>query len=281
MANKLTEPKRKYGLIPTERTSKDFRFEHEVAAPHKSELPAQFTGLVGYSPKAIDQMSVGMCTGCGTSRALKNLLDSVNYKWPFTPSALDIYAKARLRAGNKLTDDTGASIKDVFDVINELGVCPEDSNKEWSWPFSASDDRWQEMPPEACQKDAALHKVIKYMRVKRDENSIKTALYMGFPLVIGIAVHQSFESKEVAKTGVIPMPGFPFFDPLLGYHCLRLDGYGMHTPDYADGVNSWGQSWGDEWVGYEGKGRGRFHIPFKYLTNHSLTSDIWAVQVMT
>jgi hypothetical protein len=230
---------------------------------------------------AIDQMQVGMCTGCGSSRALKNYLDSVGYKWPFTPSALDLYAKVRAFEGTDLSVDSGASIADVFTVLNTLGVCPEDSNPEWSWPFSASDNRWQEMPPAECDKDAALHKVVKFYRVPQDVNSIKTALYRGFPVVIGISVFQSFEAPEVAQSGVIPMPGLSFLDPLLGGHCLRLDAYGMHDPNYADGVNSWGQGWGDSWAGFPDKGKGRFHIPFSYLCDPNLTSDIWAIQVLS
>lgn len=270
---------RKYGLKPSLPSPHHLRFERE----HKVQaaLPTMDTSLVPYSPVAIDQMQVGMCTGAGTSRALKNYLASESYKWPFMPSALDIYQKVRTFEGvTDLTQDTGASIADVFTVINTMGVCPEDSNAEWSWPFSASDDRWTLVPPPACEKDAALHKVIKYMKVNPDPDSIKSALFQGFPLVIGISVFKSFESDSVAKTGIIPMPGFKLFDPLMGGHCLRVDAFGMFDPDHVDGINSWGP-WGSAHTPADpNKGLGRFHLPFKYLCNTDLTSDIWAIEVM-
>ena len=259
---------RRYGLIPSLPSPHYDKYTHYLT---DSSLPPKVDALQEHLPPVIDQMQVGMCTGCGTSRALKTLLNSVDYKWAFTPSALDIYAKVRTFEGTALTDDSGASIADVMTVINQQGVAPEDSNTEWSWPFSASDDRWQQQPPEACEKDAGLHKLVKFSKVPQDINSIKTALLNGHPVVIGISVFQSFESAEVAKTGVIPMPGWPILDKLLGGHCLFLWGYGNYDATHADGRNSWGKSWG---------ANGDFHIPFAYLTNPNLCSDLWSLEVI-
>lgn len=271
---------RRYGLKPSLPSPHYLRFGNEHRILSADELPESSTDLVPYTPSAIDQMEVGMCTGCGTSRALKTFLASEDYKWPFMPSALDIYAKVRQYEGVALTEDSGASIADVFNVINSQGVCPEDSNIEWSWPFSASDSRWQQAPPPACDKDAALHKVVKFMKVAQDINSIKSALFSGFPVVIGISVFKSFESDKVADSGVIPMPGH-IFDTLMGGHCLYLDAYGMLDEDHADGMNSWGQ-WGDVLdKNNPQRGKGRFHIPFKYLCDPNLTSELFAIQVMT
>jgi hypothetical protein len=264
---------RRYGLVPSLPNPRQMKLILRMAG-----LPASDTKLVAFSPMAIDQLDVGMCTGCGTSRALKNYIDYAKHKWTFTPSALDIYAKVRQFENTPLTQDSGASIGDVFTVLNEQGVCPEDSNAEWSWPFSASDNRWQEAPPPACTVDALQHKLVQFYRVAPDPDAIKTALFQGFPMVIGISVFDSFESDAVAATGVIPIPAPT--EQLLGGHCLRLDAYGMLDPNHADGVNSWGQEWGDAWAAFPDKGRGRFHIPFQYLCDPTLTSDLWAIQVL-
>lgn len=260
---------RRYGLIPSLPSPHYLKFPYLATG---AALPAVCNELEQYLPPVIDQMQVGMCTGCGTSRALKTLLNSIDYKWNFTPSALDIYAKVRTFEGQPLTNDSGASIADVMTVLSEQGVCPEDSSKVWSWPFSASDGRWQEQPPEECETDALKHKLVQFRKIDQNVDSIKTVLASGYPVVIGISVYQSFESKAVAETGVIPMPGLPFLDPLLGGHCLFLWGYGNYDADHADGRNSWSDKWGD---------KGNFHIPFAYLTDPNLTSDLWSVEVVS
>ena len=270
---------RRYGLHPTLPDPMHECFHNHSVIQRSADMPAGCMTLVLSSPMAIDQMKVGMCTGCGTSRALKNRMAFLKYQWPFMPSSLDIYAKVRQFEGTPLTTDSGASIGDIMTVLNEQGVCPEDSNPTWSWAFSASDDRWQQAPPPACDTNALKHKLIKFLKLNQDVDSIKTALFNGFPVIIGIAVHESFESDKVAQTGIVPMPGW--FDRVLGGHCLRLDAWGMYNADYADGVNSWGQEWGDTWTGFPQKGRGRFHIPFEYLVNPNLTSDLWAVEIVT
>lgn len=257
---------RRYGTPADQPDQRDFVFDKLLPS---NQLPDQALGLKQFLPPKINQLQVGMCTGCGTSRGLKTLLNSVNYKWPFTPSALGIYAMTRIEEGTPLTTDSGAEIRDVFQVISSQGVIPEDSNKEWSWPFSASDSRWQEMPPADCLKDAALHKVIKYSRVDQTEQAIKSVLAQNLPIVIGISVYSSFESNAVAATGMVPMP--MFWEPLLGGHCLFLYGYGEKALDHADGVNSWGEDWGDG---------GNFHISFKYLCNPKLTSDLWVPEII-
>lgn len=214
----------------------------------------------------------GNCVGASTSRALKTRMAFVNYKWPFMPSALDIYAKARIQGGGSVEEDTGAYIPDAFDALNKIGVCPEDSNVKWSWPFKL--DNWNKMPPEECLKAALKHKVVKYMRIENDANAIKTALYNNMPVVLGIPVYKSFEDKKVRETGVIPMPGW--FDNLLGWHAVFLHGYGMYKSDYCEGRNSWG---GPDKDGKGGWGdKGNFHIPFKYLT--SLASDLFAIDTI-
>jgi C1A family cysteine protease len=261
---------RKYGCIPDIRDQRDFTVEDHMGLVASISLPKSDTHLKPFLPSVRNQLDVGMCTGCGSTSALKLLLNSQDYKWPFTPSALDVYAKVRVAEGNSLTDDSGAAIADVMAVLNEQGVCPEDSNAEWSWPFSASDNRWQQQPPAACEKDALMHKLIKFMRVQPTVQGIKSALVQGMPIVIGISVYDSFEAYGPARTGMIPMP-MPY-ESLLGGHCMFLWGYGEVDPTHADGQNSWGDDWGDQ---------GRFHIPFSYLTDRNLTSDLWAIQLLT
>jgi C1A family cysteine protease len=263
---------RKYGLIPSRLDANEMRFSNLMKVSSLKSLPSSYTKMWGSHPDPIDQLELGCCTGCGSSRALKTWMTFNGYKWRFMPSALDIYANVRLLEGTPLTTDSGASIPDVISVINEQGVCPEDSNTRWSWPFSASDDRWTLEPPSAAEADGFNHKV-QASRLNNDAAEILTALSNGYPLILGIQVKESFESDSVAATGIIPMPGW--LESTLGYHCVYAAGYGLYNTNYVDCMNSWGSEWGDS------KDPGSFHIPIDYLTNSDLTTDIYAVEVVS
>jgi len=59
-----------------------------------------------------------------------------------------------------------------------------------------------------------LQKQVKYAKIDFSQdkitddcvNHLKRALMSGFPFVFGFTVYESFESEEVAKTGMVPMP---------------------------------------------------------------------------
>merc|ERR1711933_589219 len=73
-------------------------------------------------------------------------------------------------------------------------------------------------------------------------------------------------TKEVAATGEMPMPKDD--DQILGGHAVQACGY-----DDARKVfivrNSWGEGWGD---------RGYFYMPYAYLSDAGLASDMWVMR---
>jgi hypothetical protein len=259
---------RKYGFIPSLPNKNNFKLKDLFSAVVPAVLEPAIS-MKEFCGPIRNQGQLGCCTGEGTAGALKLLMNKNSYRWPYYPSTLGIYYGARV-IENTVDSDAGAMIDDCFSVMNQQGVIPEDSNADWSWPFSSTDDRWKENPPSPCWTDALKHKVIKYAQLDQDSVSIKTALSAGFPVVIGISVYESFESDQVAQTGVIPMPG-PL-EQLLGGHCMYLWGYGNYDATHFDGANSWGADWGDG---------GNYHIPFDYLTDPDLCSDLWAVELIT
>jgi C1A family cysteine protease len=97
---------------------------------------------------------------------------------------------------------------------------------------------------------------------------MKSYLSTGFPFIVGISVYASFESQSVAKTGIVPMPGPKDF--LLGGHAVLVCGY---NDNLINGMwivrNSWGSSWGD---------KGYFYLPYNYLTNPNLCSELWCIE---
>ena len=86
--------------------------------------------------------------------------------------------------------------------------------------------------------------------------------------MFGFTVYESFESQEVAKTGVVPMPAAS--EKVLGGHAVLAVGYDDPTQRFIV-MNSWGTSWGM---------RGFFTMPYSYLTDSDLSSDFWTVRLV-
>ena len=88
-------------------------------------------------------------------------------------------------------------------------------------------------------------------------------------MAFGFDVYSSFESEEVAATGIVPMPTDS--DTCVGGHAVCAVGY-----DDSKGVmivrNSWGLSWGM---------KGYFTLPYAYISNPNLASDFWAIETMS
>lgn len=231
------------------------------------DLPKSTQTLLPHVPNAIDQLERSCCTGASASRAGKAYMNSIGYQWNHMPSCFYLYNMTRVFEKTPLDDDAGAIIRDIFKVWNLNGVCPEDSNKEWSMPFSAKDDTWKTMPNAKQIEHAAKHKV-QYLRLGSNQNEIKSALHQGFPVVIGINVPESMMGKKTAEDGVIKRSG-----QSMGGHALWLHSYGNYKDDYADGLNSWGLDWGSK---LNGKG-GNFHVKFKDLCDPKFCNDLWAI----
>merc|ERR1712023_266794 len=91
---------------------------------------------------------------------------------------------------------------------------------------------------------------------------------MGKPVVFGFTVYSSFESEEVASTGVMPMPQPD--EKVLGGHAVMACGF----DDEKQAVlvrNSWGKSWGEE---------GYFWMPYEFISNRDLADDFWMVETI-
>src|SRR5467141_4027679 len=145
--------------------------------------------------------------------------------------------------------DAGAAIRDGIKSVSAQGVCTETD-----WPYDIS--QFAVRPPQKPYDDALLTKAIAYQRIINTSIAqIKGCLASGYPIVAGFTVYQSFESQEVAQTGIVPMPGW--FERSVGGHAICIVGYN----DEAQRLlckNSWGISWGQQ---------GFFTIPYAYLTN--------------
>jgi len=245
----------RYGWRPDVPDVRDHSFS--IAAPTK--LPS-LIDLRDACPMVYDQGKLGSCTANAIGAAYE--FDVMKQKKvDFTPSRLFIYYNERVIEGT-IKQDAGAEIRDGIKSIAQTGVCTEKT-----WPYTIS--KFAKKPTKASFKEATKHKAVTYQRVNQNAIDLKTALAAGFPVIFGFSVYESFESVEVARTGVANLPLAD--ERMIGGHAVLLVGYDDHTQRWLV-RNSWGTNWGQ--AGY-------FTMPYSYLTNRNLASDFWTVTSVT
>lgn len=255
MARHPVRPRRQawYGLRRDTRDQRDHIFN--VAPVH---LPPS-ADLRQWCPPVMDQGELGSCTAHGITAALRFGL--IKAGKPDVPlSRLQLYYDERAIEGT-IRSDAGAEIRDGIKTAAKLGVGPESL-----WPYTIA--KFVRKPPAAVYKAALDFQALTYQRVTVAVSSLKAALATGFPVVIGISVYESFEGEDVAKTGIVPLPGEK--EQLAGGHCMLAVGYGQ-KPGFFTVQNSWASDWGD---------KGFCYLPEAYLGSPKLGSDYWLINTV-
>jgi C1A family cysteine protease len=178
---------------------------------------------------------------------------------------LFIYYNERVEE-NTVNSDSGASLRDGVTAVNKWGAPPETE-----WPYYTS--KFTVKPPANVYTDALNYKALSYAAVNQDANTTKACIAAGYGYVFGFTVYESFESEQVAATGIVPMPGND--ESVLGGHAVVAVGYndGPKTvngipPQYYVVRNSWGPSWGV---------KGYFFMPYAYMLDSNLADDFWQI----
>ncbi len=243
----------RYGWVPDLPDARDFMY----AAPEAvlADLPKS-VDLRPDCPPVYDQGQLGSCTANGIGAAFEYQQRKEQLA-DFMPSRLFIYYNERVIEGT-VDQDSGAMIRDGIKVVNKLGVCDE---KTWGYDIA----RFTEKPPAEAFTEATGHQATVYRRVLPVLHQMQGCLAAGTPFVLGFSVYESFESPEVAKTGVVPLP--PRSERLLGGHCVVAVGYDDDSQRFLI-RNSWGTGWGMD---------GYCTMPYGYLTDPSLARDFWAI----
>lgn len=208
-------------------------------------------------PPVVDQGQLGSCT----ANALAGALAFLEIKDTIPDQAfsrLYIYYNERVIEGT-VGSDAGAEIRDGMKTLETVdGAC-----YETTWPYDIN--QFTVKPPANAYTEGGAHLVTLYASIQ-SFTDMQTCLDAGFPFVYGFNVYESFESAEVAATGVVPMPASN--EQLLGGHAVLCVGYDNPSQRFIC-RNSWGTDWGQ--AGY-------FTIPYAYLTNTSLCSDFWTIR---
>jgi C1A family cysteine protease len=235
--------------------------DHLFAAPHGTigALPAQ-VDLRPQCPPVYDQGQLGSCTANGIGACLEFDQMKQGEADAFTPSRLFIYYNERVMEGT-VASDSGAQIRDGVKSVAQAGAAHEDL-----WPYDIT--KFADKPTDDVYTDASKHQAVSYQRVARDQHQMQGCLADGYPFVFGFSVYDSFESADVAKSGVVPMPATS--EQLLGGHCVVAVGYDDSEQRFLC-RNSWGTGWG---MG------GYFTMPYAYFLTRSLSSDFWTIRTV-
>lgn len=239
---------------------KNYKYPLKICQIHPSKIALLKLPRVKDSPSIVDlrkkmppicdQGSLGSCT----ANAICALTGYNNLS--FDGSRLFVYYNERVLE-NTVNEDSGATLEDGINSLKKYGVC-----KEKLWPYDIK--KFAISPTKSCYDNAKKHLTLQVTNVMNDITSIKTSLFHGYPLVVGIMVYESFESLVVAKTGIVPMP-LPN-ESLLGGHAVVVVGYD-DTKKMWIMRNSWGTSWGIN---------GYFYLPYAYLTS-TMASNLWNI----
>lgn len=245
----------KYGWRPDLPDHRDITFKRKAM-----QLPPS-VDLSGQCSAVENQLNIGSCT----ANALVGALE-FNEKHPITEtekatfvdlSRLFVYFNERMIEGT-IKEDSGAQIRDGIKVLAKYGVCTE-----ILLPYNTA--RFTIKPSSACYRDARKRRITSYQRIQTLED-MKQCLAGGRPFVFGFTVYDSFESATVAKTGVVNMPTSR--DTVVGGHAVCCVGYDDATKRVLV-RNSWGPEWGM---------KGYFTMPYEYIINQNLATDMWTIQ---
>lgn len=219
----------------------------------------KFIDLRAFCPPVYDQEHLGSCTANALAAAFEfsqkgeKLID-------FMPSRLFVYYNERVLE-DSVAQDGGAEIRSGIKVIASQGVCREEL-----WPYKI--EKFADKPNQQCYDAAKIHKSLEYARVPQTDFALKTVLASHHPFTFGFYCYSSFESSEVAQTGILPMPAAS--ETVIGGHAVLCVGYDNSDNTYLI-RNSWGNRWG---IG------GYFKMPAAYMLNPALVSDLWVVKAV-
>jgi C1A family cysteine protease len=246
---------------------RDHLFTEMVVAPVR--IPPS-VDLRASCPPIVNQGQIGSCSANALAAAFGYLemqelkkKSNANASDIFNPSGfspasrLFIYYNERTIEGT-VAQDAGARLRDGVKSMSKQGVC-----QEASWKYQAS--LLFKKPIVSAYKEAQSHCISSYIKIQTLQE-VKQSLAMGFPVVFGFSVYESFESPEVAKSGVMPLPSSD--ERMLGGHAVMAVGYD-EAGEFLWVRNSWGSEWGQQ---------GYFQMPYAYIDKLKQAQDFWTIR---
>ena len=253
ISNRRGPQRPRYGWVPDLPDQRDIPYTAVRAVP--ALLPSA-VDLRDLCSPVEDQGDLGSCTGNALAGALEFLEKKDKVKF-VDLSRLFIYYNERV-IEHTVKSDSGAMIRDGIKTLKNQGVCSEKT-----WPYVI--EKFAVRPGRASYQEAVEHQIISYQRILTLDQ-MRACLAEGFPFVFGFTVYESFESQQVARSGIVQMPQSG--ERVVGGHAVMAVGYTDAEKRFIV-RNSWGTAWGE---------RGCFTMPYAYLSDRNLSDDFWVIR---
>jgi C1A family cysteine protease len=249
LKKKITNPR--YGCVKNTYDHRDIIYSPSTLIP--TDLPTKIDMRTSPIAPIFDQAQYGSCVSNAVCFAAQQKLGKLTLSDGL--SRFFLYYNARvLIEGSKAKDDTGLMIRSGFLSLKKYGDI-----LEVNYPYVVKN--FAKKPTLKQYNNALKISGTQFNTVNQDLIALKTALFNGKPIVFGFMVYDSFESVEVAKTGVVPLPLKT--ENILGGHAVTIVGYDDLTKKFII-RNSWGTTWGD---------KGYCYFPYEMILNPQLCSD--------
>lgn len=246
-----------YGWKPDIPDFRDFKFSIQLKS--ERDLPESID-LRNEKMIVFNQETLGSCTSNAISMAHLFCQIKQGDNDLVIPSRLFIYYNTR-EIEKTINVDSGAHLRNGIKSIAHHGVCDESL-----WPYIIKD--FAKKPYPECYEEALKNQAVQYQRIPCDLTQMKGCLAEGFPFVFGFAVYTYFESSDMARTGILNMPGRN--EIMKGGHAVIAVGYDDKEGRFII-QNSWGNDWGKD---------GCFTMPYEYITSPGLAADFWTVRLV-
>ncbi|SHI12215.1 Papain family cysteine protease [Sporobacter termitidis DSM 10068] len=243
-----------YRLIRQREDRRDYRLPRL-----EGERLPRLVDLRSRCPAVFDQGTLGSCTANAGASARMMLAGT-----PVALSRMFLYYQERALRGN-VREDSGAQMRDICKALKRDGICEE--------RFAPYDiDKFKERPSAEAYINARKYTIASYATFDGDtaDDIDQIRQYLAtkkLPVMIGMDIYESFESRFVARTGSVPMPDVEK-EALLGGHAALIVGYN-DVRKVLIVRNSWGVRWG---------AGGYFYLPYEYVES-KLAYDSWTIAV--
>lgn len=210
----------------------------------------------------------------GNSCELNAAAKLLEFLYPgYVASRLQMYYDVRKIEGT-IGEDSGCETRDVFQMLQTTGAITENR-----WPYDINT-----FTTEITRSRSKAKKIRSFSRLM-NAGEVLACLASGYPLILGFEVPASFDSEQVAKTGIVPFPQQA--GPIVGGHGVLVVGYDMDFKNSAvfkaSGLdpmlmsdhaililNSWGSGWG---LG------GAFWMSLIWAVDNSTGNDLWTARI--
>lgn len=199
-----------------------------------------------------NQGSVGACASFAFTSVYEYIL---NKNGKLTESDLSerfLYYYTRKRMGT-IESDSGSNMYDAGKALEENGLCSEELCK-----YSTDFKEHVIAPAPEADIDGQTRKVAETKNVEIKEHDIKSALVEGYPVILSLHLHESF--NNIGSDGFVPRPTDA--DPAVGWHAMVIVGFSDKDKVFIV-RNSWGTAFGD---------KGYCYVPYSYILDTSQNS---------